>query len=222
METSKSFDDVSRPASIWPTSAANIRLSAARIGAAGLTVTPLAGDDLRPRWCGHDSFLSPAFVSAGGPGTVSTSPRAFFAFATEQLRENLVLFSGPPRCPFDPVAMRSACTAMDTLLGTLLGSTEEIENPPFRGLFLRPHLSGPIKQGLPFLSIQVLAAATSAGRGFSGPQPRPPSRWSCPRFCSLLRGWLPPANAQLLEEMRRRIASFLSRRDLRWQRPRGP
>jgi len=64
------------------TSAATSAVSAASIGAAGLTVTPLAGDACRASMVRHmHSFFMPGIVKALGPGAVPVLTEASLLFA---------------------------------------------------------------------------------------------------------------------------------------------
>jgi len=214
----KSFDDYL--ASFNANQRRNIRRERRSIGAAGLTVTPLAGDDLPASMVRHMHSFYARHCQRWGAWGSQYLTEAFFAFAAEELRENLVLFSAHRGDPFDPVAMSLCVYSHDTLWGRYWGSTEEIENLHFEVCYYAP-IDWAIQQGLRSFDPGA-GGSHKRRRGFLA-QPRASlHRWSDPRFDSLLRGWLPPANAQLLEEIEAENAELpFSRRDLPLAAPQG-
>jgi len=117
----------------------------------------------------------------------------------------------------------SACTAMTPLWGRYWGRHRKKSRiVHFEVCYYAPIEWG-IHAGASFFRIQVRAAATSAGAAFWPSQGAPCTDWSDPRFDSLLRAGLPPANAQLLKEIEAENAE-LPQQPLTCplQRPRGP
>jgi predicted N-acyltransferase len=179
----------------------NIKRERQAVGAAGLTVTPLAGDAIPPALVRrmHDFYAQ--HCSRWGPwGSKYLSETFFEALATEpQLRRSLVLFSAHRGEPTQPVAMSLCVHAGDQLWGRYWGSDEEIDCLHFEVCYYAP-IAWAIERGIRGFDPGA-GGSHKRRRGFVA-QPRVSlHRWRDPRFAGILRRWLPGANAEMAEAM---------------------
>jgi len=115
------------------------------------------------------SFYARALSALGAWG-VSTS-RGLLCFRAEQLRENLVLFSGPTAViPSIRVQMSLCCYSHDTLMGRYWGSHRKKSRILQFEVCIRPHEWGD-PAGASFFRSRLRAAATSGRRGLFWPSP---------------------------------------------------
>jgi len=179
---------------------------------AGLTVTPLAGDDLPGSDVRHMHASMPGIVSAGGPGAVKylTDGLLLLSPLRQPAREFWCCFFFVPTAVIPSIRgdVALSCTAM-TPLGTLIGQhRRNSRNLHFEVCYTPPIDVGRFPQGASVLSIQCVAGAQAPARTFW------PSRASLPleypRFDSLTAAWLPRRQiAQLLEEIEAENAELL-------------
>lgn len=191
----------------------NIRRERRSIAAAGLTVTPLAGEDLPAAMVLRMHRFYAQHCQRWGAWGSQYLTEAFFQFAAAELRPNLVLFSAHRGDPLQPVAMSLCVYTKEALWGRYWGSEEEVENLHFEVCYYAP-IEWAIQRGLRHFDPGA-GGSHKRRRGFLA-QPRASlHRWSDPRFDRLLRGWLPEANVQQLEEIEAVNAELpFSRRDL--------
>jgi len=179
----------------------NIKRERRAVADAGLTVTPLAGDDLPPALVRrmHDFYAQ--HCSRWGPwGSKYLSEDFFEQLADDpELRRHLVLFSAHRGDPREPVAM-SLCVHSDTMLwGRYWGSDEEIDNLHFEVCYYAP-IDWAISRGIQQFDPGA-GGSHKRRRGFVARPHASLHRWRHPRFEAIVRRWLPEANAQQLEEI---------------------
>ena len=179
----------------------NIKRERRAVADAGLTVTPLAGDDLPPALVRRMHHFYAQHCSRWGPwGSKYLSEDFFEQLADDpQLRRHLVLFSAHRGDPRDPVAM-SRCVHTDTMLwGRYWGSDEEVDNLHFEVCYYAP-IDWAISRGIQQFDPGA-GGSHKRRRGFVARPHASLHRWRHPRFEAIVRRWLPEANAQQLEEI---------------------
>jgi predicted N-acyltransferase len=177
----------------------NIRRERKAVAAAGLTVTPLAGDDLSPRLVRRMHHFYAQHCARWGPWGSKYLTEAFFAAAADELREALVLFSAHRGDPAEPLAM-SLCVQDETQLwGRYWGSDVEVDHLHFEVCYYAP-IEWAIARGIRGFDPGA-GGSHKRRRGFIA-QPRASlHRWLDPEFDRILRQWLPGANRQMLTEI---------------------
>jgi uncharacterized protein len=179
----------------------NIKRERRAVADAGLTVTPLAGDDLPPALVRRMHHFYAQHCSRWGPwGSKYLSEDFFEQLADDpELRRHLVLFSAHRGDPREPVAM-SLCVHSDTMLwGRYWGSDEEIDNLHFEVCYYAP-IDWAISRGIQQFDPGA-GGSHKRRRGFVARPHASLHRWRHPRFEAIVRRWLPEANAQQLEEI---------------------
>jgi predicted N-acyltransferase len=179
----------------------NIKRERRAVADAGLTVTPLAGDDLPPALVRRMHHFYAQHCSRWGPwGSKYLSEDFFEQLADDpQLRRHLVLFSAHRGDPREPVAM-SLCVYTDTMLwGRYWGSDEEVDNLHFEVCYYAP-IDWAISRGIQQFDPGA-GGSHKRRRGFVARPHASLHRWRHPRFEAIVRRWLPEANAQQLEEI---------------------
>ena len=177
----------------------NIRRERQAVAAAGLQVTPLVGSEIPAGLVlrMHDFYAQ--HCARWGPWGSKYLTEAFFEQAAESLADHVVLFSAHRGDPGDPVAM-SLCTHNATdLWGRYWGSDEEVENLHFEVCYYAP-IAWAIERGMRRFDPGA-GGSHKRRRGFLARPHASLHRWYDPRFDSLVRRWLPQANAQMLEEI---------------------
>jgi predicted N-acyltransferase len=179
----------------------NIKRERRAVADAGLTVTPLAGDDLPSALVRRMHHFYAQHCSRWGPwGSKYLSEDFFEQLADDpQLRRHLVLFSAHRGDPREPVAM-SLCVYTDTMLwGRYWGSDEEVDNLHFEVCYYAP-IDWAISRGIQQFDPGA-GGSHKRRRGFVARPHASLHRWRHPRFEAIVRRWLPEANAQQLEEI---------------------
>lgn len=179
----------------------NIRRERQSVAAAGITVTPLAGEDLPPALVRRMHAFYAEHCSRWGPWGSKYLSEAFFGQLADDpgLRRHLVLFSAHRGDPHDPLAM-SLCVYGDTMLwGRYWGSDEEIENLHFEVCYYAP-IEWAIGRGIQRFDPGA-GGSHKRRRGFLAQPHASLHRWYQPRFDAIVRRWLPEANASQLEEI---------------------
>ena len=179
----------------------NIKRERRAVAAAGLTVTPVVGEDIPPALVQRMHDFYEQHCSRWGPWGSKYLSEAFFDQLAEdpELRRHLVLFSAHRGDPLDPVAM-SLCVHSDTeLWGRYWGSHEEIDNLHFEVCYYAP-IEWAIGRGIQRFDPGA-GGSHKRRRGFVARPHASLHRWRHPRFDAIVRRWLPEANAQQLEEI---------------------
>lgn len=179
----------------------NIKRERKAVGAAGLQVTPLVGEAIPPAMVErmHDFYAQ--HCERWGPWGSKYLTEPFFAAvgADPALRRALVLFSAHRGDPGDPVAMSLCVRGGDHLWGRYWGSEVAIDCLHFEVCYYAP-IAWAIEAGIRHFDPGA-GGSHKRRRGFVA-QPRVSlHRWSDPRFDSILRDWLPGANAEMLREI---------------------
>ena len=179
----------------------NIRRERRSVAMAGLTVSPLAGEELPPLLVRrmHDFYAQ--HCSRWGPWGSKYLSESFFEQLADDpaLRQSLVLFSAHRGDPLAPVAM-SLCVHNDTMLwGRYWGSDEEIDNLHFEVCYYAP-IAWAIARGIQHFDPGA-GGSHKRRRGFLAQPHASLHRWYQPRFDAIVRRWLPQANAGQLEEI---------------------
>ena len=177
----------------------NIKRERRAVSAAGLTVTPLAGDDLPPALVRQMHRFYEQHCSRWGPWGSKYLSEAFFEQLADdpELRQHLVLFSAHRGDPLAPVAM-SLCVHTEAMLwGRYWGSDEEIDNLHFEVCYYAP-IAWAIERGIRQFDPGA-GGSHKRRRGFIARPHASLHRWRHPRFDAIVRRWLPEANAQQLE-----------------------
>ena len=179
----------------------NIRRERRSVDAAGLTVTPLAGEAIPPALLMRMHGFYEQHCSRWGPWGSKYLTEAFFRAAAD-LRRHLVLFSAHRGDPLEPLAMSLCVQDGNSLWGRYWGSDIALDNLHFEVCYYAP-IAWAIDTGISSFDPGA-GGSHKRRRGFVA-QPRASlHRWYDPRFDAILRGWLPGANA----EMHERIAAM--------------
>ena len=177
----------------------NIRRERKAVAAAGLTVTPLAGDDLSPRLVRRMHHFYAQHCARWGAWGSKYLTEAFFAAAAEELRDALVLFSAHRGDPAEPLAMSLCVQDATQLWGRYWGSDVEVDHLHFEVCYYAP-IEWAIAHGIRSFDPGA-GGSHKRRRGFVA-QPRASlHRWLDPQFDTILRQWLPGANRQMLTEI---------------------
>jgi predicted N-acyltransferase len=177
----------------------NIRRERQAVAAAGLQVTPLVGSEIPAGLVlrMHDFYAQ--HCARWGPWGSKYLTEAFFEQAAESLADHVVLFSAHRGDPGDPVAMSLCAHNATDLWGRYWGSDEEVENLHFEVCYYAP-IAWAIERGMRRFDPGA-GGSHKRRRGFLARPHASLHRWYDPRFDSLVRRWLPQANAQMLEEI---------------------
>ena len=177
----------------------NIKRERKAVAAAGLTVTPVVGEEIPEALLLRMHGFYEQHCSRWGPWGSKYLTEDFFHYAARELRRHLVLFSAHRGDPLDPVAM-SLCVHTDQgLWGRYWGSDEEIENLHFEVCYYAP-IAWAIGRGIQHFDPGA-GGSHKRRRGFIARPHASLHRWQHPRFDAIVRRWLPEANAQQLEEI---------------------
>jgi predicted N-acyltransferase len=177
----------------------NIKRERKAVAAAGLTVTPVVGEEIPEALLLRMHGFYEQHCSRWGPWGSKYLTEDFFHYAARELRRHLVLFSAHRGDPLDPVAM-SLCVHTDQgLWGRYWGSDEEIENLHFEVCYYAP-IAWAIGCGIQHFDPGA-GGSHKRRRGFIARPHASLHRWQHPRFDAIVRRWLPEANAQQLEEI---------------------
>jgi predicted N-acyltransferase len=179
----------------------NIRRERLAVSAAGITVTPLAGEALPPALVRRMHGFYADHCSRWGPWGSKYLSEAFFDQLADdpELRRHLVLFSAHCGDPLEPLAM-SLCVHSETMLwGRYWGSDAEIENLHFEVCYYAP-IAWAIDRGIQRFDPGA-GGSHKRRRGFLARPHASLHRWYQPRFDGIVRSWLPDANAAQLEEI---------------------
>ncbi|MEB3322699.1 MAG: GNAT family N-acetyltransferase [Synechococcaceae cyanobacterium] len=177
----------------------NIRRERRSVAAAGIQVTPLAGEELPPPLVRRMHHFYAQHCSRWGPWGSRYLTEAFFAAAATDLRPHLVLFSAHRGDPLDPLAMSLCVRSGSALWGRYWGSDVDLENLHFEVCYYAP-IEWAIGQGLRSFDPGA-GGSHKRRRGFIAEPRASLHLWSDPRYDAIVREWLPGANRTLLEEI---------------------
>jgi len=177
----------------------NIKRERKAVEAAGLQVTPLVGEAIPGAMVDrmHDFYAQ--HCSRWGPWGSKYLSESFFEAAARDLRSHLVLFSAHRGDPIDPVAMSLCVHTEDQLWGRYWGSDEEIDCLHFEVCYYAP-IAWAIGRGIRCFDPGA-GGSHKRRRGFVAEPRTSLHRWFEPQFDTILRRWLPEANAQMALEI---------------------
>ena len=178
----------------------NIKRERKAVAKAGLTVTPLTGQQLDLELLRTMHRFYEQHCARWGPWGSKYLQASFFdQLVAPELSRHVVLFSAHRGDPAQPVAM-SLCVQDDShLWGRYWGSDEEIDCLHFEVCYYAP-IEWALHQGLRSFDPGA-GGSHKRRRGFVA-QPRTSlHRWYDPRMDTLIRSWLPRANALMQEEI---------------------
>ena len=177
----------------------NIRRERRSVRDAGLTVTPLAGEEIPAVLVRRMHDFYEQHCSRWGAWGSKYLTEAFFEAAALELRQHLVLFSAHRGDPLEPLAMSLCVRGGDSLWGRYWGSDLELDHLHFEVCYYAP-IEWAIAQGIRQFDPGA-GGRHKRRRGFIAEPRASLHRWSQPRFDGILRQWLPGANRQLLAEI---------------------
>jgi len=187
-----SFDDYLR--SFNANQRRNIKRERKSVQSAGLSVTPLLGADLTAGLLERMHRFYAQHCSRWGPWGSKYLTEAFFSQEASALQKHLVLFSAHRGDPHSPVAMSLCVRSEEQLWGRYWGSDEEIDNLHFEVCYYAP-IEWAISQGLRSFDPGA-GGSHKRRRGFVARPHASLHRWYHEPFETILRRWLPEANAQ--------------------------
>jgi predicted N-acyltransferase len=180
----------------------NIKRERRAVAAAGLTVTPLAGDAIPPPLLARMHGFYAMHCARWGPWGSKYLTEEFFAAAADDLREHIVLFAAhsvgtDPAT--DPLAMSLCVRGGDQLWGRYWGSEVDLENLHFEVCYYAP-IDWAIAQGINRFDPGA-GGSHKRRRGFMAEPRISLHRWVDPQFAAILQQWLPGANAQMVAQI---------------------
>ena len=177
----------------------NIRRERRSVQAAGVTVTPLAGEEIPAALMRRMHDFYEQHCSRWGAWGSKYLSQEFFEAAASELRQHLVLFSAHRGDPLEPLAMSLCVRGGDCLWGRYWGSDLELDNLHFEVCYYAP-IEWAIGQGIRQFDPGA-GGRHKRRRGFIAEPRASLHRWNQPQFEAILRQWLPGANQQLLAEI---------------------
>jgi hypothetical protein len=180
----------------------NIRRERRAVEAAGLVVTPLAGEAIPPSLLGRMHGFYAMHCERWGPWGSKYLTEAFFDAAARDLRQNLVLFAAHPTGEDpagEPLAMALCVRGGDQLWGRYWGSAVELDNLHFEVCYYAP-IAWAIDQGVARFDPGA-GGSHKRRRGFVAEPRISLHRWFDPGYAAILEQWLPGANAQMLDQI---------------------
>jgi hypothetical protein len=177
----------------------NIKRERKAVAKAGITVTPLSGDqlDLASLQTMHRFYEQ--HCARWGPWGSKYLEESFFEALARLHRDQLVLFSAHRGDPRDPVAMSMCVQDGRQLWGRYWGSHEEIDCLHFEVCYYAP-IEWALANGI--VSFDPGAGGShKRRRGFVACPNASLHRWYHPRMDALIRAWLPKVNGLMLDEI---------------------
>ncbi|MCB4411100.1 MULTISPECIES: GNAT family N-acetyltransferase [unclassified Synechococcus] len=177
----------------------NIKRERKAVAKAGITVTPLSGDQLDLKLLQTMHRFYEQHCARWGPWGSKYLEEGFFEALARLHRDQLVLFSAHRGDPHDPVAMSMCVQDGRQLWGRYWGSNEEIDCLHFEVCYYAP-----IEWAL---ANNITSFDPGAGgshkrrRGFVARPHASLHRWYQPQMDQLIRTWLPKVNGLMLEEI---------------------
>ena len=178
----------------------NIKRERKAVAKAGLTVTPLTGEqlDLELLQIMH-GFYEQHCAQWGAWGSKYLEQEFFEALATPNHREQVVLFSAHRGDPRQPVAMSLCVRDQTNLWGRYWGTREGIDCLHFEVCYYAP-MQWAIEHGIDHFDPGA-GGSHKRRRGFVARPHASLHRWYQPQMNELIRAWLPQVNRLTLQEI---------------------
>ena len=177
----------------------NIKRERKAVAKAGITVTPLSGDQLDLDLLQTMHRFYEQHCARWGPWGSKYLEEGFFEALARLHRDQLVLFSAHRGDPRDPVAMSMCVQDGRQLWGRYWGSHEEVDCLHFEVCYYAP-IEWALANGI--VSFDPGAGGSHKRRRGFGARPHASlHRWYQPQMDQLIRTWLPKVNGLMLEEI---------------------
>jgi hypothetical protein len=177
----------------------NIKRERKAVAKAGITVTPLSGDQLDLALLQTMHRFYEQHCARWGPWGSKYLEESFFEALARLHRDQLVLFSAHRGDSRDPVAMSMCVQDGRQLWGRYWGSHEEIDCLHFEVCYYAP-IEWALANGI--VSFDPGAGGShKRRRGFVACPNASLHRWYHPRMDALIRAWLPKVNGLMLDEI---------------------
>ena len=177
----------------------NIKRERKAVAKAGITVTPLSGDQLDLALLQSMHRFYEQHCARWGPWGSKYLEEGFFEALARLHRDQLVLFSAHRGDLRDPVAMSMCVQDGRQLWGRYWGSHEEIDCLHFEVCYYAP-IEWALANGI--VSFDPGAGGShKRRRGFVASPNASLHRWYQPQMDQLIRTWLPKVNGLMLEEI---------------------
>lgn len=177
----------------------NIKRERRSVAQAGISLTPMAGEEIPPGLLQQMHGFYSAHCARWGPWGSKYLTADFFQLAEQRLRRHLVLFSAHGGDPLTPVAMSLCLRNSRQLWGRYWGSQVEVNGLHFETCYYSPIAWG-LEQGIQQFDPGA-GGSHKQRRGFRGEPFACLHRWFDSRLDQLLRAWLPQSNRRLVEQI---------------------
>ena len=177
----------------------NIKRERKAVAKAGLTVTPLTGEQLDLGLFQTMHRFYQQHCSRWGPWGSKYLEEGFFEALAAVHRDQVVLFSAHRGDPRDPVAMSMCVRDGHHLWGRYWGSKEEIDCLHFEVCYYAP-IQWAIEMRLDHFDPGA-GGSHKRRRGFVALPNASLHRWYHPRMSGLIRAWLPKVNELMEQEI---------------------
>ena len=177
----------------------NIKRERKAVAKAGITVTPLSGDQLDLALLQTMHRFYEQHCARWGPWGSKYLEEGFFEALAQRHRDQLVLFSAHRGDPRDPVGMSMCVQDGNQLWGRYWGSDEEIVCLHFEVCYYAP-IEWALQQGINSFDPGA-GGSHKRRRGFVARPHASLHRWYQPQMDQLIRTWLPKVNGLMLEEI---------------------
>ena len=177
----------------------NIKRERKAVAKAGITVTPLSGDQLDLALLQTMHRFYEQHCARWGPWGSKYLEEGFFEALAQRHRDQLVLFSAHRGDPRDPVGMSMCVQDGRQLWGRYWGSHEEIDCLHFEVCYYAP-IEWALQQGINSFDPGA-GGSHKRRRGFVAQPHASLHRWYQPQMDQLIRTWLPKVNGLMLEEI---------------------
>ena len=177
----------------------NIRRERKAVVKAGVTVTPLTGDQLDRELLGIMYRFYEQHCAQWGAWGSKYLEQGFFSSLADQYQKNVVLFSAHRGDPRDPVAMSLCVRDATRLWGRYWGTHEQIDCLHFEVCYYAP-IQWALQQGIDSFDPGA-GGSHKRRRGFVAQPHASLHRWYEPQMDGLIRAWLPKVNGLMLEEI---------------------
>jgi predicted N-acyltransferase len=177
----------------------NIKRERKAVAKAGITVTPLSGDQLDLALLQTMHRFYEQHCARWGPWGSKYLEEGFFEALAQRHRDQLVLFSAHRGDPRDPVGMSMCVQDGNQLWGRYWGSDEEIDCLHFEVCYYAP-IEWALQQGINSFDPGA-GGSHKRRRGFVARPHASLHRWYQPQMDQLSRTWLPKVNGLMLEEI---------------------
>ena len=178
----------------------NIKRERKAVVNAGLTVTPLTGEQLDLELLQiMYGFYEQHCAQWGAWGSKYLEQEFFEALSDPEHREQVVLFSAHRGDPRQPVAMSLCVRDQTNLWGRYWGTREEIDCLHFEVCYYSP-IQWAIEHGIDHFDPGA-GGSHKRRRGFVARPHASLHRWYQPQMNELIRAWLPQVNRLMLQEI---------------------